>query len=472
MLSNMHMRMAALALVLVAGASAAFPSRALAQDAGRSEAVPVTTLQKMSAAENAAADRDAIMRDSLAGLRWMATGHRDWSRYVHPAQCKAAIEVAQHRTTTRTKWVHPPNRDDTLSTVARETGRACIAKFSPATTDVRDLPEFRAVALALNDVPLAKAIIDAQLAKAKTPDEKGSVIADALLDIVERYPDQMALADALVERISTFGPQARWWRVVALGELPMSAVFDTARRVQIDRQMSAAYAALSHDERMKSGTGLLALGTTWMQVQEYRRLSPDSVCRAQRQAALAVGTDSVQGNTGPMFAALIDATCPQFMQGVGKPVAAFPNGDWFVQGDTVAQQTLGYPRHGHVTLLINAPIGAGRPTPQLAIARRLYQKYAGDGLDIVMVHRRKGFIWGSNRLAPEAETQLMRWYDHEYLKLPFPIAIYDSSATNFPEAMLVGRDGRLYAATAAAGPEDEVGLDAFIRQALEARENH
>lgn len=416
-------------------------------------------------------DRVAILQDSLAGLGWVKTGHRDWSRYTHPGQCMAAVEVVQRTTVTRSQWEHPAPQADTLSAAARDAGRACAAKFSPRTVRAQDLLDYQRLAVVLNDVPLLSAIVNTQLSQAKTVDEKGSVIADAVRALNGRVPAQFAIGDSLIQHLRTLGPQARWWEVVVLRDLYWrpSLAFDTARDASIDRTLVEKFAALSHDDRMKAGLAPVGVQTHWLALQEYRRIPPEQFCPRQRSELLAEGGggtvfDSVRGVTIQTFVNLSDATCPAFIRQTQQKIAPFTTGQWFYPGDSTVHGPLGYPIPGHVTLVLNTPLGMGRPTAQLAVYRRLFAQYAKDGLDIVLVHTRQGFAWGSADLTPQTEEQLIRWYDHDYLELPFPVAVYDSGATNIPATMFVGRDGHPYAMSVAA--DDEVVLDAFVKQAL------
>lgn len=417
------------------------------------------------------ADRTAILQDSLSGLRWMNGGHRDWSRYTRPGQCVGAVEVVQRMTVTRTQWVHPPESADTVHAEAHDAGRACAAKFSPQTVRAQDLLDYQRLAVVLNDIPLITAIVDRRLVEAKTIDEKGSVLADAVQALDGRIPAQLTLGDSLIQRMQGLGPRAQWWEVVALRDLHLmkpAIAFDTARDVAANRRLVETFRTLSHDERMKAGLVPVALQPPAQQLQEYRRIPPTDtgVCQRQ-QAKLAtegIDADSIRGSNLQTLGELSDLMCPAIYRTVRQPVAPFTGGQWFRPGDTTAHGPLGYPLRGHVTLVVNAPLGTGRPTTQLAVYQRLSARYAKDGLDVILIHKRQGFAWESGDLSPATETRLIRWYDHDYLKLPFTIGVYDADATDAPAPIFIGRDGRVYATSVS--DEDEAALEAFIRQAL------
>lgn len=426
---------------------------------------------------NPAADREAVVQDSTAGLGWMYTESQDGVRYAHPRQCLAAIEIAQRMTVSRTQWVRPSPAGDTLSTAARTIGQSCAAKFSLRTASPRDLIDYFALAAKLDDVALAMRIVETRFAAAKTPNEKGSVLVDATADLNMQSPAQVAAADSLTGRIDALGPRARWWRIRALQYLQshpfatalspsLATTFDTTRYARITHALAEQYIALSHDERLLAGVVATPITNPWLYLQEYRRVPPDRLCRqAEEELLREGGTDSVRGTAATDLLGFARERCPAIMGGIGKPVASFTGGDWFMPGDTIAKQSLGYPRPGRVTLVFNDAVGAGRPSAALALYRRFYEKYADSGLDVILVHQRKGLLWQSDWLPITTETKLIRWYDHDYLKLPFPIVVYDSAATNVPQTTFIGRDGRVYAAT----PQfygDEAVFDAFVRQAL------
>lgn len=415
------------------------------------------------------ASRSAIVRDSAAGLSWMLEGHRDWFRYTHPAECVAAIEMANMTTIRRTNRVHPVVTYDTLSTLARSTGRRCAEQFTLKNVSPHEWMSFLELALLLDTLPLAHAIIDDQLARARTVDEKGSVVTDALQYFIAREPRHVAAADSLVQYLGSLGPGARWWQVKAAEVTPASPNFAPVSLTERNQASLSRYTGLSHDERMKSGFPSFLIGTTWFAIQEYERGPLDRVCPALDASFRKLGNDTVRGNTAAMFAAAIAPDCEREVARIGQRSAPLTGERWFVPGDTLGTSTPNFPILGHVTFVIPDTLGAGRISPDLAAVARLHDKYGKDGFDVVLVHRRRGYVWGSGLLSPATETRLIRWYDHDYLHLPFVVGVYDSAATDFPHPMLLGRDGRHIVGGMvlnADNSSNESILDAFIRQAL------
>lgn len=411
--------------------------------------------------------RAAIMRDSVAGLEWMLPAHRDWSRYTHPGQCLQAMNIVQMSTVLRSSHVHRSIQDDTLSTMARTLGAACAAKFTVDNVSAHDWKAFHKLALALGDLSLAHAIVESQLARASTPDEKGSVVMDALDNFAERDSRQVAAADSLVERIPSFGPQALWWHLLALGKSPSGPAFDTTRWATRNAQIEKEFKALPFDERHKVGTPNTYATNTWFHVREYSHIAADDLCPANKRGWHRLAIDSLSAKD-TLVGEVMSAGCASEAAVLGKPVPPLGGGQWFKPGDTVGVPSLGFPIPGHVTLVVIDTVGAGRISKNLAMYRRLHEKYASKGFDLVLVHKRVGYIWGSGLLSAAAETQLIRWYDHDYLKLPFPVAIYDSDATDVPGPLFIAKDGRQTAGPFVSADLTEEVLDAFIAQAIHA----
>lgn len=415
------------------------------------------------------ADRAAIARDSAAGMTWMFASPKDWSRYLHPGQCVAAMNVVQMWTMFRTNTYHPMAQDDTLSTAARTVGKACAARLSVSSVSPHDWRQFHQLALMLDDLPLAHAIVESQLTRASTPDEKSSVVMDALRNFEGRDPRQVAAADSLVAHMTSFGPEARWWRVIALQSMPIAPAFDTTQWVSRKTQTETEFKAISHEDRLKSGFPGQYLSNLWIAIQEFSHAAPADICPAYKRGILGLGNDTIAGNAPSMFWGALESDCEREVATIGQPVQPLSGGQWFKVGDTTGVSSIGYPVPGHVTLVVNEPLSSGRISKNVAMYTRLYRKYHEKGFDLVLIHRRQGFVWGSGLLAPSKETEIIRWYDHDYLKLPFPIAVYDSAATDMPGRLLVGKDGRQLVGTMAIDvlePNESV-LDAFIGQALD-----
>lgn len=424
-----------------------------------------------SAAPSEGAARVAYVRDSSAGLSWVLPAHRDWSRYTHPAECIAAMEMVQMTTMHRTNWSSSLVLNDTLSTAARDVGLACAKKFTIANVSSHEWLAFLDLSIRLDNMALAHDIIAEQVSRAKTVDEKASVLADALLCFKAHTPAQVAMADSLLQRMAALGPQARWRRIVARATTPESPVFDTVRDTKVYRDIGTQWRALTRDDRVLAGFILPQLGSGWYAVREYARTDPADICRMMHTELQGLGNDTLQSGPTQAFINLLENDCTSEIEHIGTSAAPLTDTRWFRPGDTVGTSAPYTPVAGHVTLIIPEPVGAGRPSWQQLMYARLAKRFQSQGLDIVLAHRRQGCLWGSGVLAPEQETQLIRWYDHDYLKLPVTVAVYDSVSTTFPRPMLIGRDGRHILGNVVLNSdwrENEYVIAAFIEQALGA----
>jgi hypothetical protein len=132
-------------------------------------------------------------------------------------------------------------------------------------------------------------------------------------------------------------------------------------------------------------------------------------------------------------------------------------------------------------LVVRAQKGDGLIDGQVAMFQRMHDKYAAQGLDIILMLRTEGYSWSSPPQTPSDEAKTDAWYYLEYLKVPFTVAVDETPFTKqedgrlvpgriafeqqyvLPE-VLIGRDGRIYSLWL--GFESETQLDAFVRQAL------
>jgi hypothetical protein len=139
---------------------------------------------------------------------------------------------------------------------------------------------------------------------------------------------------------------------------------------------------------------------------------------------------------------------------------------------------------GKETLLVHTQKGQGYMSSQMAMLRRLYDKYHKAGLEIILVVPTQGFSWSSPPQTPEEEAKTDEWYFFDYLKVPFTVVIEQTQFTRKPDgrlvpgptafgrqypvgSVLVGRDGKIY--TEWVGLESESQLNAVIPQALAAQ---
>jgi hypothetical protein len=167
----------------------------------------------------------------------------------------------------------------------------------------------------------------------------------------------------------------------------------------------------------------------------------------------------------------------QVLAMLGEPTPLLHAQYWFgASQDTV------HPRRGKVSLLVRVDKDCGQSCyPMYAALRRLYRKYASQGLEITLMTKTAGYSPGSAPQTPEVEAVSAREYFLNFLKLPFALAVARTPFTHRPDGRRV--DGKVQFERAYLGADmvlsnregktvmlssdrNEATLEAFVRRAL------
>lgn len=451
--------------------------------------------------ENAAADAEARMDDSVAGLQWMEPAAHDVSRYTVP-MCINRVDVIDMQTRRRIAQdtILQGRVADTLSSAARGFGAACAARWTTQSVSSRDLRDYIRLLLTLGETREAMVAINRRLSEAPNDSNKASILLDAMDAAFTSHPVHIDFADSLTTRIVALGPKVNTWKVLAIRQyvdVLRHTTFDTARVLgKLERyRFLPMLRALSDTDRYVAGEAELTYSTVRRIADDFARLSCDSIFyRRARNEMAEVGEawlppssvnpepDSVRrGKDGPGLVGVYNhlwrlSGCEQ----MDTPLPPFSAVRWYVPGDTTSTPNAPTIARGRVTLIL--PVGRTNSGSDLLKVRlrRWYEQYAKEGLDIILVTTLQGYAWNSPPLEPQDEARVNAWYFHDMSQLSFPLAQLGPGERLFAQSMvgdnaryfLVGRDGRrvnhFY------GMADDYGfaLEAYLRQALGLPEQH
>ena len=414
----------------------------------------------------------------------MMPAYRDIARYNTPGYCLAGAHTLNSQSHRRNEYnlVQEGEAGDTAATVARGFARRCAARL-PSVTNVAsiELQNFMRLALFIGDTALFRSVIERKLSLEKTGEGRGFVLFDAIASIVGRdnrdHPIDMAPALVLEGRLDSLGPSAAAPRMEAhmmLRAIAEQVRFDTAALMREDRAIRATEQILSPTDRLlvrfAGGTFTDSTILAWYRHDPnlsttVRGYLERSLTRLMRQ----------NPNAGQGLQGSIEMTVAVASQ-VGTTAPQLTGTFWFPK-DTPRN----VPAPGTLTLLVLVDKGNGMIGYTPAVLLRLYQRFGSQGLNIVMVTRTQGYSWSSPPQSLENEAKTTAWYFHEYLKLPFPLVVYETKygrdefgervdqpieyLRQYPfDRALVGTDGRVY--TTGIGTQSESQLQAFIAKAL------
>lgn len=468
-------------IVSVAGAIGIVTAVPLRAQDTAGTAQPELTVPSMAA---------VLAHDSAAGLRWMVRGRTDWSRYDTPGACLAALTNVDFQRRARSTFdtARAGSASDSISSVAVATGRTCGTRFTPESVPVRELRNLRNLALAIGDAPLAQRAVDRLSAEAPTPYARVRTVQDAIISFISASPPQFQLADVMLARMDTLGRLGRLWRLSATSSVEEAALqrlpLDTTTLIRRARQQRAEVRALRATPADVLGIGSFDFtNAPWVtHVYQAAPQVPDA-------AALDAISEGVldyfklvdSANAIESTKAWVDNAALRTLHTFGNVVPPLMPDYWFAPDDTVPTSTLVAPIPGHVTVFLPVTKIWG-VSKEVAACLRLYQKYAKNGFDVVLVHNLNGFAWSSPPLEPLPEAKVMAWFFHDYRKLPWPLAVFKRTFVSTPDGgrrpvptafeeqtstyvgTIVGRDGRRY--PIAGWLDHEPVFEAFLRKAL------
>lgn len=433
-------------------------------------------------------DSIAIAHDVDAGLGWLLAGTQDTHRYTTPKMCRALMEIVDHDARTWTGWdtVVVGTRGDTLGTAARTLGAQCAAGFTATKVSSRQLPDLMALALTLDNVPLATAALDRRVREAKTPDQQGHALLEAVNMFLDAHPARVAAAEALLPRFDALQTTVPWFKLLAQRRF-IAFGPDTADTTKVRRYYHAnlaAYQTLSPNARtfLADATGGNADvvdvldGLTGVPLPRRCNQIADAYI-AWPQAAQPVNRaelqDTVNGYdpTSRRGAEIIRQNCLADTAASRQKIPTFPHGTWFAPGSITPASAPIAPTPGHITWLVEASLRDGRlhtdrPPEDLALVRRLYEKYHKNGLDVILIVRTLAkSVWASPPLDPADVAKTAAWYFHDYLKLPMPLLVAQSEDAmdyGYWFAPLYDRQGNVVQQF----PTSPILMETYIRHAL------
>lgn len=367
----------------------------------------------------------------------MMPGYQDLSPYDRPGYCLSAMQGKEQITWRRGESDTLPENtvNDTIPTVVREVGRACVAKMTPRTVPPEELNNLALLALRIGDTALARQTVDYHLSMMpNNAREQGYVLSDAIAGAVASRPMQIPFMESMLPRFTELDKAAVEAAVAAYGSASSVAHnrFDTAAMLRLGAARDALIQRLTPEERQAQGLdqwegGAFAdsLDIVWYQL--IPTLS-QTVNRLVGQILTANGLAVSNPQLTQALTALrtAEGTIP------GQPA---PIPKMFKRYPADAPLT-SIP--GTVTIVMPLRgIGNGRLDETLGRLRRLHERYHSRGLEVVLVGRTTGYAWGSPPLAAEAEANLFGWYYREHLKLPFTVLVEETSFSTKPDGRKV-----------------------------------
>lgn len=410
----------------------------------------------------------------------MMPGYNDMSGYNRPSYCLAGV-----RRHTSLIWrkgerdtLPPSDRKDPIPPEAVETGKKCIANVDLESVSLAELYSLVHLASLVGDMEKAESALERWLTLLpEDPRERGYALLDALSAMLSAYhPDStLFVGERWVQRIDALGHGAYEPYLAALDRLKAHAVmkFDTAAMIRISRASHERAKNLSDEEIKLANVRLGEIFLDSLNILWYK--SDQSELPETVKGTLA---NWVSENSEATWTVVMSELITYQASIQGSQLSHFPVYVHF------PDSTQNIYKPGRVTLLIRSQLGDGQMTSNLAMLRRLYEKYSDQGLDIVLLLNTKGFAWASRPLSTSEEAKVIGWYFREHLGLPFRVAVMETQFGKMndgrkvaepipydnlyrPVSMLnvmIGKDGNI--SSIGIGFQSEAMLEAFIVREL------
>lgn len=434
-------------------------------------------------AQNAADDKSDSAAIAAAAAEAdtgrMMPGYGDLSRYDTPGYCLGAMSSVQAAVWRAGEGdtIERESAGDTIPRAAIEIGKKCSSRMTADNVPEIELYNLMRLSILIGDTAKLRSVVNRQLALASTPASKGYVLLDAIDELLSARVIHRSMAMDLLKDLDALGHEARLPRLDAHNLVRRDAYsprFDLFTVMQESHAIMALEQSLTPAERKEYQNGLGSIYQDSIYALWYQRI-PNLTEEVHRLMARRID-ETPEWQLTEMQRAAFLGRMDQLSSAIGKDATL--TADFAFPDSTAARIT-----PGKVTLLMAVSKGySGLMTGQLAMLRRMYDKYNANGFEVILIVRTEGYSWASPPQSPEDEARVINWFFRDHLQLPFPVLVQETEFRLLPDGrrvsqgiafmsqyptphVLVGKDGRVHTLYIGVGTEAE--LDAFIRQALE-----
>lgn len=428
--------------------------------------------------------RIPLSSDSGRTLR----GFADFSRYRAPSMCRAMVIALSDRA--RRSWAK-----DTLDpavkmiqprpALAIEEGKKCASRFAPATVDSSELQHYEQLALEIGDDALAKTILERRLSLVRTVHDSAEMLQQSVLALTTAQPFRGAEAKATIARLQQLGPQAARATFLAQMSFVQERVrynFDPSEQTTIAAQAIAQAQMLSASDRDELAS---VINYAWgARLQSLLFLARDSTIEVGAQMVGDITT--LRGGTYSDFSSRFrEMFALQVFPKLGKPLDSFGTDiNYLFSSVSSPELRKGQLPQGKVYLVM---IMSEIDDYSQGYIRRLHERYAKQGLSIIVVSGTKGYTaWNSSGvLTPAEEAESLRKLAYDHLKLPITLMVEDVPFQLIPDgrknygvtqwysrlpvgSAIINRDGTLEMGFLFSNPGE---VEAYLKRALQAPMN-
>lgn len=390
--------------------------------------------ERVTMSHDAAHTQQAQQADTLLPDTLILPGRQSFTTYERPGLCVAAALGVQ-RVATRAQYdtlTYDPDHD-TVTTVAVNVARRCMARFTIETVPTSELLAFLHLALLGGNDSLAQVVTEHYIASVPDPAQRRWALYAVDTTYLNAKPMRRKAAEAITARLDSLGGIAALQRFKAhfkLGEDADRRYVDVQRTEQEAAATLSAYMQIPLEDRndMDARGPINAMG--WVFAIELYR-SPDSAIARTEALARKAGFTQTGAFDAIMHSLRFDWAIQQFGTQI-PPLTA----KYWVNPDSSQHR---WPVPGKISLYLHG--NRDFPPEAYALWKRLGAKY-GNKLDITVLERTQGYFRGEGDppLSGLQEADRLGAFYRDQLGLPVTVAVEESPQQQLPDGRrLMGR---------------------------------
>jgi hypothetical protein len=352
-------------------------------------------------------------------------GRRDFTPYTTPGACLQAAMAVEHIVTRAALDTTPYTPEqDTMSSTARATAKACGTRFTVTGVPPSELIDLMHLALVQGNDSQAAAAAERYIATFSDPEQRRWALVDVDTSYFYAKPMRLAAVESIIARLDSLGAVAALQRGIVHNLLFHYAQqsYDVPRiKREAIALMNAAHQLQGRDLKDRARRSSMNPLLTLFLLELYQ--SPTGALERAIHAAQPAGLSPETVNM--IRAAIHTLKIDWALAQIGKPIPSLNASYW--PGTSSARK---WPVPGKVSILIHGDPSWDPETA--AMWRRLIHKY-GEAINVTIMCQTRGFFHDGPPLSPTQEAERLNTFFRTDLQLPVTVVVDTTTTQRLPD---------------------------------------